>query len=225
MEKLNEITREDVVAAAKEADNNPEQWLHDITKARKAKTTYVTVGNKNYPAKALGYRAGQIRAKNDKKYFDLHTHTVARALAKLNFVITDKSRTKADERQRNTIEVLARDNQPNFRKIALALYENKCAITGCKVQSALEAAHVHPYSEGGSDEASNCIVLRADLHRLFDTAELAIDPQTLKTVFAKDAVRHYSKYNDKKVSLPDGGPTQKSLIQRWREFSGNNEIA
>ena len=225
MDNLGNITREHVEIAANEADKNEEKWLFKITRANRPRTTYVTVGNKDYPAKALGYRAGQICAQDDEKYFGLHTHKVARALAKLNFVITDKSRAKAEERQRNKIEVLARDNQPNFRKIALALYENKCAITGCKVQSALEAAHVHPYSKGGSDEASNCIVLRADLHRLFDTAELAIDPQTLKTVFAKDAVPHYRKYEDKKVSLPDGGPTKDSLIQRWKEFSENNERA
>jgi putative restriction endonuclease len=40
----------------------------------------------------------------------------------------------------------------------------------------LEAAHVKPYAEGGQHELTNGILLRSDLHTLFDRGNVTITP-------------------------------------------------
>ena len=64
-----------------------------------------------------------------------------------------------------------RPRQEAFRRVLLRAYEGRCAITGCDVEPALEAAHVADWrSENGAG-----ILLRADLHRLLDDGLLVID--------------------------------------------------
>ena len=82
------------------------------------------------------------------------------------------------ERQRKMAEILARPEQARFRKQIASRDGWRCAITGCLEPQALEAAHLHPVSWGGSDDAANGILLRADIHRLFDAGLLVIDPTT-----------------------------------------------
>lgn len=69
-----------------------------------------------------------------------------------------------------------RRGQPEFRQRLLAAYEGQCAITGCGVVEALEAAHIVPYSAGGTYEVSNGLLMRADIHTLFDLHLLSICP-------------------------------------------------
>ncbi len=57
----------------------------------------------------------------------------------------------------------------------MAAYEGKCAITGCPVEAVLEAAHIHPYLGQHTNDVTNGLLLRADLHTLFDLRLLWID--------------------------------------------------
>lgn len=70
------------------------------------------------------------------------------------------------KKERETVERIAR-RQARFRK-RLLMIDPKCAITGEREQALLEAAHVVPVAENGSDIEANGFLLRADLHRLFD---------------------------------------------------------
>lgn len=54
-------------------------------------------------------------------------------------------------------------------------YDRRCAITGEKTLPALEAAHIRPYSEVPSHEVTNGILLRSDIHRLFDQGYVTVD--------------------------------------------------
>ena len=63
--------------------------------------------------------------------------------------------------------------QEAFRQALLRAYEGRCAITGCDVEPALEAAHVADWRS--ENDAGAGILLRADLHRLFDDGLLVID--------------------------------------------------
>jgi putative restriction endonuclease len=47
-------------------------------------------------------------------------------------------------------------------------------MTGERSLPALEAAHIKPYRENGPHRVSNGLLLRADLHRLFDTGYITI---------------------------------------------------
>ncbi|MCB6183051.1 HNH endonuclease [Leeia sp. TBRC 13508] len=71
-----------------------------------------------------------------------------------------------NDRPRSSKNVTNR-NQGPFRK-ALICLDKCCALTGESTSSALEAAHIIPVSEGGYENIDNGILLRADLHRLYD---------------------------------------------------------
>lgn len=70
--------------------------------------------------------------------------------------------------------VLARTDQAKFRERLLRIYR-KCAITGETTPHALEAAHIEGFAEGGHSMEGNGVVLRADLHRLYDRGAFAFD--------------------------------------------------
>lgn len=69
-----------------------------------------------------------------------------------------------------------RRGQPEFRQRLLAAYNGRCVISGCTVVEALEAAHIIPYCENGAYDASNGLLVRADIHTLFDLHLLSICP-------------------------------------------------
>ena len=52
-------------------------------------------------------------------------------------------------------------------------------ITGCDAAEALEAAHIVPYRGEGLHHPQNGLLLRADLHSLFDLGLLAVDSATM----------------------------------------------
>ena len=55
-------------------------------------------------------------------------------------------------------------------------YSGACAVTGEHSAPALEAAHIVPYREGGPHRIDNGLLLRSDVHRLFDRGYVTITP-------------------------------------------------
>ena len=74
----------------------------------------------------------------------------------------------AKNRRRGAILAIQRGEQGIFRQQLLAMDEC-CAVTGERCESVLEAAHIVPAHKGGYEVPSNGILLRADIHRLFDS--------------------------------------------------------
>ena len=72
-----------------------------------------------------------------------------------------------------------RKGQPQFRLNLRRLYDDRCAISGWGPIEMLEAAHIYGHAESGVNEASNGLLIRADLHSLMDADLLSIDPETL----------------------------------------------
>lgn len=70
----------------------------------------------------------------------------------------------------------AREGQAKFREDLLRAFSYRCAVTGCMVSELLEAAHIQPYSEDQDHRLSNGLILRADIHTLYDKGLLAINP-------------------------------------------------
>lgn len=101
---------------------------------------------------------------------------------------------EADERQRVLAAIVRRRGQPPFRKALLDAYGGRCAMTGCDVVDALEAAHIRPYSGQSSNVVSNGLLLRADVHTLFDLYLIAVDPVSLQMSLAP--ALHQSSYSD-----------------------------
>ncbi len=71
---------------------------------------------------------------------------------------------------------LPRLGQGSFRVMVTDAYERKCAITNERTLPALDAAHIKPYSESGQHVVSNGVLLRRDLHSLFDKGYITISP-------------------------------------------------
>ncbi|RKS08186.1 putative restriction endonuclease [Nocardiopsis sp. Huas11] len=66
--------------------------------------------------------------------------------------------------------------QGAFQLALLEAYQNSCAITGQRVRPVLEAAHIHPVTKGGLHRLDNGLLLRSDVHRLFDLGYLTVSP-------------------------------------------------
>ena len=84
-----------------------------------------------------------------------------------------------DARQRIFAAILRRQGQQAFRRKLLKAYRNKCAITGTEIPWVLEAAHITPYRGTKTNTPANGLVLRADIHTLFDLGLISVDPATL----------------------------------------------
>ncbi len=72
--------------------------------------------------------------------------------------------------------------QSAFRVLVTDAYSRRCAITGERTLPVLEAAHIKPYSLSGPHYISNGILLRSDLHKLFDEFYLTVTPDYHVTV-------------------------------------------
>lgn len=64
--------------------------------------------------------------------------------------------------------------QGAFRVLVTDAYDRRCAVTGERTLPVLEAAHIRPYSEDGPHRISNGLLLRSDLHRLFDLGYVTV---------------------------------------------------
>lgn len=104
--------------------------------------------------------------------------------------------------------VYPRLGQGSFRILVTDAYQRRCAITGEKTLPVLEAAHIRPYALDGRHEVSNGILLRSDLHTLFDRGYLGIDPEDLKLVVSSRIKeqfsngRNYYALHGQPISLP-----------------------
>lgn len=85
-----------------------------------------------------------------------------------------------DLRVRRVQMVALRQGQPQFRKSLLTAYGSRCAITGTAVESVLEAAHIWPHKGEQTNEVWNGLLLRADLHTLFDLFHLTVEADSLQ---------------------------------------------
>jgi putative restriction endonuclease len=76
--------------------------------------------------------------------------------------------------RRQPVEVLQRLGQGAFRILITDAYERRCAITREKALPVLEAAHIRPVADGGSHRLSNGLLLRSDVHTLFDRGYITV---------------------------------------------------
>lgn len=72
--------------------------------------------------------------------------------------------------------VLPRLGQGAFRVLVTDTYDRRCAVTGERTLPVLEASHIRPYASGGPHDVTNGLLLRSDLHTLFDRGYVTITP-------------------------------------------------
>lgn len=121
--------------------------------------------------------------------------------------------------------VRPRLGQGAFRLSVTDAYERRCAVSGEKTLPILDAAHIKSYAAGGEHEQSNGLLLRTDIHRLFDLGYVTIAPDhrfevspRLKADF--DNGKHYYDLHGTTLRAPSRGfapPAEQSLA--WhREY-------
>ncbi|NCB71963.1 MAG: HNH endonuclease, partial [Clostridia bacterium] len=69
-----------------------------------------------------------------------------------------------------------RIGQGTFRVMVTEAYHRRCAISGEKTLPVLDAAHIVPFSEEGSYSVQNGLLLRKDIHTLYDKGYLTVTP-------------------------------------------------
>jgi putative restriction endonuclease len=67
--------------------------------------------------------------------------------------------------------------QNSFQAVVLQAYGRRCAITGAKIRPVLQAAHIRPLSQGGEHRLDNGLLLRSDMHTLYDGGYIGVDPK------------------------------------------------
>jgi len=66
--------------------------------------------------------------------------------------------------------------QRSFQAVVLDAYHRRCAISETHIPPVLQAAHIRPVTAGGEHRLDNGLLLRSDIHTLFDRGYLAVDP-------------------------------------------------
>lgn len=82
----------------------------------------------------------------------------------------------AEDRYGKPVLVHPRLGQGAFRLLVTDAYERRCAVTGERTLPVLDAAHIRPYAELGPHRLENGILLRKDLHALFDAGYVTVTP-------------------------------------------------
>ena len=123
-------------------------------------------------------------------------------------------------------KVKERPGQKQFRARLKRAYGGRCAISGCGVHSVLDAAHIDPFVDTRSDHPANGLLLRKDLHSLFDQDLIAIKPNTQEVYFHR-SVSGETPYSDMhgrrllRAPAVDFGayaPDKDAIARRWRRF-------
>ena len=77
-------------------------------------------------------------------------------------------------RESRMVKRLSRPGQPRFRRSVLEGHGARCLLTGERMPEVLDAAHIIPVEYQGSDDVSNGLCLRSDVHTLFDSGDVRI---------------------------------------------------
>lgn len=72
--------------------------------------------------------------------------------------------------------VVPRLGQGGFKSLVREAYERRCAVTGHKIVPTLQAAHIVPVSSNGEHRLDNGLLLRSDVHTMFDRGYIGVSP-------------------------------------------------
>lgn len=122
----------------------------------------------------------------------------------------------------NEYLIKSRLGQGAFRILVTGAYNRNCAISGEKALPVLQAAHIKPFNEQGPNSVSNGLLLRSDLHILFDRGYITVTPEYKIEVSRKikeefNNGKHYYAFHGKELyKLPDIITDRPSLdFIRW----------
>ncbi len=126
------------------------------------------------------------------------------------------------------IEQAGEDTKRRFVEFFAAHIRNRntreayrCMMTGCKLLDVVEAAHIKPYRGPDDNHPENGLLLRSDIHTLFDLNLIGINPETWKVELNEKLLSHqeYRGLSGCHLRLPDGfRPSKAAARSRYKEF-------
>jgi putative restriction endonuclease len=129
------------------------------------------------------------------------------ALVSLHETLGGSAVKASTEAYGGPILIRPRLGQGAFRVMVTDAYERRCAITNERTLPVLEAAHIKPYSLIGTHEVSNGLLLRSDIHTLFDRGYVTVTPdmrfrvsRRIHDEFANG--REYYALDDREIRRP-----------------------
>ncbi|TPK96987.1 MULTISPECIES: HNH endonuclease [unclassified Mesorhizobium] len=124
--------------------------------------------------------------------------------------------------ERRFANVEVRPEQAAFRRALIRLYGTKCLISGNQVEAVIEAAHIVPFSEGVEfrNDVGNGLLLRADIHTLFDKSLISIRPVDSRVIVAPSLKG--SAYEKLAGRLVQHKARREFLARQYVEFARRN---
>ncbi|KFE65451.1 hypothetical protein DB31_1567 [Hyalangium minutum] len=127
-----------------------------------------------------------------------------------------------DERTVLKRQIRARRGQATFRQALRERFDDTCLVTRCKLPDLLEAAHISPYRGQKDHHPSNGLLLRADIHTLFDLDLLGIDPATLQVhLHPRLHGLGYDAFAGQVLACNPHHLSREALESRWGLFQAN----
>lgn len=140
----------------------------------------------------------------------------------LGGVVFDPS-SVLDSRQRAAVTIMLRRGQPRFRRDLLRVYEGRCAVSSCDAAEALEACHISPYRGEATNLITNGLLLRADLHTLFDLGLFVVDSRAMKIRIAPSLARtSYKDLAERTLRIPNdpAAAPSEAALDAHRSWAG-----
>jgi hypothetical protein len=127
-----------------------------------------------------------------------------------------------DDRVRSFRSTVIRIGASPFRSALMKAYQGRCAISGSEVVQVLQAAHIIRYLGPHTDRVNNGLLLRVDLHQLFDKNLIGIDPSNRKVCVSGGLVgTEYEELANRQLAEPVASqqrPGKQRLEKRWKKF-------
>jgi hypothetical protein len=114
----------------------------------------------------------------------------------------EPTRYDEDHRVRVPVSAVIRRGAPRFRRMLRRAYGGRCAVTRTTVAGVLEAAHISPYKGDHTDRVSNGLLLRSDIHTLFDLHLLTVLPDLTVRIAPAAITEPYSAYDGVTIEAP-----------------------
>jgi hypothetical protein len=125
----------------------------------------------------------------------------------------------ADERELVNRAIRLRRGQAAFRRALLNRYGARCMVSGCELLDIVEAAHIAPYRGLADNAPVNGLLLRSDLHTLFDLELLGFEPDSLRIrLHPLAAITGYSQFAGRDLACGQARPSASALRARWNQF-------
>ena len=94
-----------------------------------------------------------------------------------------------------TFSVVRDPSQQSKLRSDLLDFYSQCVISACKIEPILEAAHIYPVANGGECSMGNSLLLRSDLHKMFDRGLITIDAESY-LIKLSDSIKDFEQYAD-----------------------------